>query len=144
MEADNIASSLKEKTEELAIQVIKMKADKGNINEYRFQKGNDGKGNVIVFLNILQDQQHQKALFFITLMVALSSLLIVSILVIIFSGAAIKPIAKNNEQQKQFITDASHELKTPLTSIGTSLDVLSIDCGENEWTDNIKNQTIRI
>ena len=77
-------------------------------------------------------------------MVALSSLLIVSILVIILSGAAIKPIAKNIEQQKQFITDASHELKTPLTSIGTSLDVLSIDCGENEWTDNIKNQTIRI
>ena len=55
MEADNIASSLKEKTEELAIQVIKMKADKGNINVYRFKKGNDGKGNVIVFLNILQD-----------------------------------------------------------------------------------------
>ena len=144
MEADNIASSLKEKTEELAIQVIKMKADKGNINVYRFQKGNYGKGNVIVFLNILKDQLHQKALFFITLMVALNSLLIVSILVIIFSGAAIKPIAKNIEQQKQFITDASHELKTPLTSIGTSLDVLSIDCGENEWTDNIKNQTIRI
>lgn len=144
MEADNIASVLKEKTEELAIQVIKMKADKRNINEYRFQKGNDGKGNVIVFLNILKDQLHQKALFFITLMVALNSLLIVSILVIIFSGAAIKPIAKNIEQQKQFITDASHELKTPLTSIGTSLDVLSIDCGENEWTDNIKNQTIRI
>lgn len=56
MEADNIASVLKEKTEELAIQVIKMKADKRNINEYRFQKGNDGKGNVIVFLNILQEQ----------------------------------------------------------------------------------------
>ena len=48
------------------------------------------------------------------------------------------------EQQKQFITDASHELKTPLTSISASIDVISLEHGEDEWTENIRDQTNRM
>ena len=55
-----------------------------------------------------------------------------------------RPIAKNIEQQKQFITDASHELKTPLTSIQASLDVIAMEHGEDEWTENIRKQTGRM
>ena len=48
------------------------------------------------------------------------------------------------ELQKQFITDAGHELKTPLTSISTSADVLKMENGDNEWIDNIQKQTVRM
>ena len=51
-----------------------------------------------------------------------------------------KPIAESYKKQKRFITDASHELKTPLTVIGASCDVLEFDSGENEWTKTIKEQ----
>ncbi len=46
--------------------------------------------------------------------------------------------------QKEFITDAGHELKTPLTSISTSADVLKMENGDNEWVDNIQKQTVRM
>ena len=101
-------------------------------------------GNIAVFLNVWQDQQHLRTLRIITIIVDFLSLLIVSILVIIFSRTAIRPIVQNIERQKCFITDASHELKTPLTSIMTSLDVLEIESGTNEWTDNIRSQSIRM
>jgi len=71
-------------------------------------------------------------------------LLLVFLLVLLFSGRAIRPIANNIRRQKQFITDASHELKTPLTSISASADVLSLEYGEDEWVDNIQKQTGRM
>ena len=51
---------------------------------------------------------------------------------------------QNIENQKRFITDASHELKTPITSIAASTDILELECGESEWTRNIHAQTRRM
>lgn len=59
------------------------------------------------------------------------------------SFAVFKPISENFERQKQFISDASHELKTPLTIIGASADVLKAE-NDNKWVNNIKEQTERM
>ena len=75
---------------------------------------------------------------FITAMVALGSSLLVFILVFLFSRCAIAPFARNIEMQKQFITNASHELKTPLTSILASADILDMEQEDNEWVQNIR------
>jgi signal transduction histidine kinase len=142
--ADNIAEASREEAYRLAEMTISKGKDRGYIDGYRFLKGQDKEGKLLAFLNVMQDQQRLKALKLVTGGVALLSLLIVSVLVIIFSAPAIKPIVQNIEQQKRFITDASHELKTPLTSIVTSLDVLALENGENEWTENIRNQSARM
>ena len=60
------------------------------------------------------------------------------------SKKAIAPYVRNMQLQKEFITDAGHELKTPLTSISTSADVLKMENGDNEWVDNIQKQTVRM
>ena len=65
-------------------------------------------------------------------------------LVIVLSKRAILPFVKNLEMQKQFITDAGHEIKTPLTSIATSADVLAVEHEGNEWVANIQKQTVRL
>lgn len=144
LKADNIADVSKEITQELASLALMDSSDSDVINEYRYLKGKTENGNIIVFLNILQDQQNLSMVRLTSLAVSLISLSIVLVLVIIFSGAAIKPIVNNITKQKQFITDASHELKTPITSIVTSLDVITLDHGEDEWTSNIRNQTNRM
>ncbi len=59
------------------------------------------------------------------------------------SDKIIKPIAESYEKQKRFITDASHEIKTPLTIINANADVLEMDIGENEYLCEIKQQANR-
>lgn len=50
----------------------------------------------------------------------------------------------NDEKQKRFITDAGHEIKTPLAIISANTDLLEMDVGENEAIDEIRTQTKRL
>ena len=70
--------------------------------------------------------------------------MVVFVLVVLLSRRAILPYLKNMEAQKQFITNASHELKTPLTAIATSADVLAMEHGDDEWVRNIQAQAARL
>lgn len=99
---------------------------------------------VVLFLNSEREIQNLRDLMWITVAIAGGSLIIVFGLVIIFSRRATRPYAKNMEAQKQFITNASHELKTPLTAISTSADVLSLEYADDEWIENIRTQSARL
>lgn len=65
---------------------------------------------------------------------------VVLLLIILFSRLAVKPAAESYEKQKQFITNANHELKTPLTLILTNLDIAESELGQNEWLDDIRSE----
>lgn len=67
--------------------------------------------------------------------------LIVLILVILISKRAVRPTAESYEKQKEFITNANHELKTPLTLIRTNLDILESETGPSEWLEDIRDET---
>ena len=141
---DYVASISDTDAREYAIEVYKGDSARGYMKEYRFKKAKIDDKTIIVFLNVSREQQYTKSLRRQSVLVALFSLAVVFILIAIFSKRIIRPIEKNIMMQKQFITDASHELKTPLTSISTSLDVISMVHGEDEWTENIRNQTSRM
>jgi signal transduction histidine kinase len=55
-----------------------------------------------------------------------------------------KPVAESYRKQKQFITDAGHEIKTPLTVIGANTELIEMLSGESEWTKGIKEQIERL
>lgn len=65
-------------------------------------------------------------------------------LLLLLSGRVIRPFAENIERQKRFLTDVSHELKTPLGIISANTGVLELTKGKDEWTESIRNQVKRL
>ena len=63
-----------------------------------------------------------------------------TLLAFALSGAAIRPFVLNLQRQKEFVTGASHELKTPIAVIQSNVEVLELTSGENKWTKNIRAQ----
>ncbi|MCR4786969.1 MAG: HAMP domain-containing histidine kinase [Lachnospiraceae bacterium] len=141
---DYVASVDEEAAVRYARQILDKKTDHGYYKEYRYVKDEKDTTTTVIFLNTWREQMSMRSLLVLTILVSALSLAIVFVLVALLSRRAIRPIANNIKQQKQFITDASHELKTPLTSISTSIDVIALEHGDDEWTDNIKKQTGRL
>ena len=141
---DYIASVDEEEAVSYAEKVLQSGKEKGYLEAYRYHVYAENGEKTVVFLNAAREQEQIRTLLLISLLVALGSLLLVFILVYVFSGYAVRPFVQNAENQKRFITDASHELKTPLTSIAASTDIIELENGESEWTENIHAQIKRL
>lgn len=141
---DYIASVDSQKAEKYAEQGLKSGRTTGFINNYRYMVKKYDDHTRIAFLNVSRELKFEQTLLMLSLAVAGVSFVLVLALVWLFSKKAIKPFVKNIDKQKRFITDAGHELKTPLTSISASLDVLELEHEEDEWITNIREQTERM
>lgn len=106
---------------------------------YRISEKADG-GSLLIVLEATSTLSSMLYVLFITLMVGALSFALIFAIIAIFSGRAIHPIVEAYDKQKQFITDASHELKTPLTVISANTEILSLSYGENEWCEGITRQ----
>ena len=116
----------------------------GYYKDYRYLVTEDGDELEIIFLNVADADSFRNTLLITSCIVGANGLLLLFILITVLSGYAVRPYAKNIQQQKQFITDASHELKTPVTSISTSADILALENEGSEWVENIRTQSVHL
>ncbi len=99
---------------------------------------------VMIFLDVSNQYQSIIAVLFLSLILGALAWGLMLLLVVVLSDKAIKPIAENIQRQKMFITNAGHEIKTPLAIISANTEALELHEGESKWTQNIKGQTARL
>lgn len=140
-----IASVDKEKAIELAEKIIEENKIKGFVGEYRYMTVSDPNGMHITFLDCGRRLDSFHRFLISSVVMSTIGLAIVLIVILILSDRIIRPIAEAYEKQKQFITDAGHEIKTPLTVINANVDILETELGEdNESLGDIKVQVKRL
>ena len=116
----------------------------GYYQDFRYHWTEQEDGTQVLFLDCSRERSTVRRFLLASALISGIGLIIVFALVLVFSRRAVKPFAENYEKQRRFITDAGHELKTPLAIINADVDVLEMDYGESEWTNSIKSQTGRL
>lgn len=131
---------------QMAQKVIAADKTRGFSGMYRYQKGSTAEGNysVYVFLDLTVQYYDAFRLLVLSLLGGLVGLVLMLGVVILLSRGAIAPMAKSVQKQRQFITDAGHELKTPLAIMQSNLDALELLQGQSKWTGNIRQQIRRL
>ena len=117
---------------------------RGYIDNYRFGKFETDDGVMIIGVDCSRNMQTINLLTLITFVTIVSCILIVFVLLIAFSGRVLRPFEENREKQRRFITDAGHELKTPIAIIRSNTEAMEMIDGESRWLSNIKQQTDRM
>lgn len=146
-------SSVDEKTAvSIAEQMLKKGKYDGTCDGFKFVTAvkdtalpvKDDFDSVMVFLDVSGQFYNIVSVAVLSAVISVVTWLLMFLLVVALSEKAIRPIAENIEQQKRFITNAGHEIKTPLAIILANTDALELHNGVNKWSDNIRTQTNRL
>lgn len=175
-DTDRISAVSKSTANEYAARALRTRKTSGFIGDYRFLLGEkDEMGNrLVIFRDCGASLANFRNFRNISIFVSLLCLLLVGVMVFFASGRIVRPVAESYEKQKRFITDAGHEIKTPLAIISADVEVLEMELAdtrataipstessggstdedasesgsdgtcENEWLSDIKVQTKRL
>ncbi len=113
-------------------------------DDYRYKISDTPWGKTVVFVDGSMNRATTRTMLLTAGSVLVVSMAVILLLILLLSGRAVQPMAESYEKQKQFVTDANHELKTPLTLILTDLDILEAETGKNEWLDDIRAEGRRM
>ncbi len=142
---DNIASTTVEQASEYAQQVLNSGKTSGYLKNFRYLvTESETTGPMIIFLDRQVQLRSLETMMQLSFTIGVIALLVMFILVYYLSRRAIRPVIESVEKQKRFITDAGHELKTPLAIISADTEVLEMNGQNNEWTASIRNQIKRL
>ena len=140
-----VSAVSEEEALDFAREALEASRTKGFISNYRYGRKIKEDGTVfVVCLDCWRGLSNVFSFLVSSAMVAGFARLAVYLLVLVLSRRVIMPVQESYEKQKQFITDAGHELKTPLTIIEADVDCVEMDTGKNEFLDDVRVQTRRL
>ncbi|MCY7033509.1 sensor histidine kinase [Streptococcus sanguinis] len=147
---DHLSNLSKEQALSYANKVIKNSRSSGvfkvgsQFYSYQITQDSKTKRYLLVVLDSTNYLESRNDFFWLSIQLCFYSFIFFVLVVSGFSNFAIRPYIKNYENQKRFITNAGHELKTPLAIISANTELQELMTGENEWTESTKDQIKRL
>lgn len=144
-QTDRIAAVDAEAARDYARRVYSTGRTKGFKGIYRYLRTGEADGSVrIIFLDCGRLLAQFNNVLRRSVLISAIGLIAVFLLIVLLSARIVRPIALGYEKQKRFISDAGHEIKTPITIIDADTEILEMDYGENEWLMDIRQQASRL
>ena len=141
---EKISSVTEEQAKDYAEEALKNNKERGWISKYRYKVSETEQGKSVVFVSGEINRATTFRLIYLLFSVMVGSFLVILLLIILISKRVVKPVAESYEKQRQFVTDANHELKTPLTLILSNIDIVESEIGQNEWLADIRSEGQRM
>lgn len=116
----------------------------GFSDSFKYLTVGEGGSTMYIFLSCQRELSTIRTYVLASVGISVFGLAVVFVMIYFFSGKILKPVSESYEKQKRFITDASHEIKTPLTIIDANTEVIEMMEGENEWTSSTRKQVARL
>ena len=133
----------------LTRQVLSESFKRGRINDLiyivkEFDYGSFGTSYTVAFMDNRSIVQSTSTMLFNSLIIFVFGIAVIAVVSFLISASIVKPVEEAFNKQKQFISDASHELKTPIAVISANSDILQEDIGDNKWLGYIRSETDRM
>lgn len=140
----HIAGTSGDRAKILAYTALAKDRSRGSLDHYRYRMMPKDGGKLLIFLDMQNEHNLRQEFIRNSFLVAIIAFFATFILVILFSKRAVQPLIDNHLLQRRFISDAGHELKTPLSVISANVDIIELTEGKSEWTESIHRQVDRM
>ncbi len=141
---EKIAAVDQKEAEQIGRKLLHVEEEVGFYFNYRYLKTVGENGTKLIFLDCTRALNHAFTFLLWSLVISILSLLAILLLLLLVSEKVTRPFVEAYEKQRQFISNAGHDIKTPLTIINADAELLELELGKSEWIDDIKKQSERM
>lgn len=142
---DHIAALDRHNISNTVDELVEQDTDRGYVGQYRFGCFTDNSGSTtIVVVDCFSQLQSARSMLRMIVTVFVLCAVMVFLLIWVLSKRAIRPFVENWQSQRQFITDASHELKTPLAILSANMGLIEPTEANQPWLDSSHEQIVRM